>query len=317
MIWKFIQEKLTQGNNVMLMIVSETIGSSPGKVGFKMAVASDGSINGSIGGGVMEYQMVELAREKIKENIQKPFLKRQVHEHDAPEDRSGMICSGEQTNVFIPITSSHLNIINQIVEFLSLGNRGIVCVYEDGFDFKEVNPSKPLLPYSFEKGTDTWRYKELLGYKETVYIFGAGHISVPLSQILSLLDFRVEVFDNRSELSTYDANTYAHHKSIVDYKDVAKLVAEGPNSYVAIMTFGHKFDEIVLRQFLPKNLKYLGMIGSKGKVKTIFEGLVQEGFTQEQVNRVCSPIGLTIGGQTPAEIAVSIAAQIVQYRYKQ
>jgi xanthine dehydrogenase accessory factor len=82
------------------------------------------------------------------------------------------------------------------------------------------------------------------------------------------------------------------------------------------MTFGHKFDEIVLRQFLPKNLKYLGMIGSKSKVKTIFEELVKEGFTQEQVDRVCSPIGLTIGGQTPAEIATSIAAQIVQYRYK-
>ncbi len=301
----------------MLMIVSETIGSSPGKVGFKMAVASDGSIAGSIGGGNMEYQMVELAREKIKENIQKPFLKRQVHEHDAPEDKSGMICSGEQTNIFIPITSSHLNIINQIVEFLSLGNQGIVCVYEDGFDFKEVNPSKPLLPYSFEKGTDTWRYKELLGLKETVYIFGAGHISVPLSQMLSLMDFRVEVLDNRQKLNTFDANSYVHQKRIINYSEASELVAEGSTSYVVIMTFDHQFDEIVLRQFLPKNLKYLGMIGSKSKVISIFEELIHEGFTREQVERVCSPIGIDIGGKTASEIAVSIAAQIVQYRYKQ
>lgn len=317
MIWKFIQEKLNNGNNIMLMIVSETIGSSPGKVGFKMAVASDGSIAGSIGGGNMEYQMVELAREKIKENIQKPFLKRQVHEHDAPEDKSGMICSGEQTNIFIPITSSHLNIINQIVEFLSLGNQGIVCVYEDGFDFKEVNPSKPLLPYSFEKGTDTWRYKELIGLKETVYIFGAGHISVPLSQMLSLMDFRVEVLDNRQKLNTFDANSYVHQKRIINYSEASELVAEGSTSYVVIMTFDHQFDEIVLRQFLPKNLKYLGMIGSKSKVISIFEELIHEGFTREQVERVCSPIGIDIGGKTASEIAVSIAAQIVQYRYKQ
>lgn len=316
MIWKFIQEKLNSGNSVMLMIVSETIGSSPGKVGFKMAVAADGSISGSIGGGVMEYQMVELAREKIKKNIQKPFLKRQVHEHDAPEDRSGMICSGEQTNVFIPITSNHLNIINQIVEFLSLGNRGIVCVYEDGFDFKEVNPNKPLRAYSFEKGTDTWRYKELLGYKETVYIFGAGHISVPLSQILSLLDFRVEVYDNRANLNTFETNTYAHKKMVIDYTNVSELITEDSSNYVVIMTFDHQFDEIVLRQFLPKNLKYLGMIGSKSKVKSIFDELIHEGFTREQVERVCSPIGIEIGGKTAAEIAVSIAAQIVQYSNK-
>lgn len=301
----------------MLMIVSETIGSSPGKVGFKMAVASDGCIAGSIGGGNMEYQMVELAREKIKENIQKPFLKRQVHEHDAPEDKSGMICSGEQTNVFIPITSSHLNIINQIVEFLSLGNQGIVCVYEDGFDFKEVNPSKPIQPFSFEKGAETWRYKELIGLKETVYIFGAGHISVPLSQILNILDFRVEVLDNRHKLNTFDANSYAHQKRIINYSEASELVAEGSTSYVVIMTFDHQFDEIVLRQFLPKNLKYLGMIGSKSKAKSIFEELIHEGFTREQVERVCSPIGIDIGGKTAAEIAISIAAQIVQYRYKQ
>lgn len=317
MIWKFIQEKLQKGNSVMLMIVSETIGSSPGKVGFKMAVSSDGSITGSIGGGMMEYQMVELARKMIAENIQKPFLKRQVHEHDAPEDKSGMICSGEQTNIFIPIHKANIELINSIIESLNVGHKKVLCVYQDDFNFKDVKPNLPISTFEFKRKTEGWLYKELLGYKETVYIFGAGHISVPLSQILGLLDFRVEVFDNRKELSTFEANTYAHHKSIVDYKSVSKLVAEDGNSYVVIMTFGHKFDEIILRQFLPKNLKYLGMIGSKSKVKTIFEELVKEGFTREQVDRVFSPIGLNIGGQTPAEIAVSIAAQIVEYRHKQ
>lgn len=317
MIWKFVQEKLGEGNSLFLMVVSETLGSSPGKVGFKMAVSSDGGIYGSIGGGIMEYQMVELARKELKKQDLKPFAKRQVHSHDAPTDKSGMICSGEQTNIFVPITIKESEIVNGIVESISIGNNGMLCISEEGFNFKNVDADKPIIPFEFKKELEKWHYKELLGFKETVYIFGAGHISVPLSQILGLMDFRVEVFDNRTQLSTFEANKYAHRKSIIDYSNVKNLVAEGSNNYVVIMTFGHKFDEIVLRQFLPKKLKYLGMIGSKSKVKTIFEELVQEGFTREQVEGVCSPIGLTIGGQTPAEIAVSIAAQIVQYRYNQ
>lgn len=300
----------------MLMIVTESIGSSPGKAGFKMAVASDSSIIGSIGGGVMEYQMVELARRAMGSSALRPFLMRQVHTRDAAEDKSGMVCSGEQTLVFIPMNGSHLNAVGQFAELLYAGGQGEIYVSEAGVELRGLRPGCAPLPLRFEKNADAWSYREQVGYRETVYIFGAGHISVPLSQVLSLMNFRVEVFDNRRQLSTFEANTYAHRKRIVDYTDVTHLVASGNSSYVAIMTFGHEFDEIVLRQLLSKELRYLGMIGSKSKARAMLERLVREGFAQDQVDRVCSPIGLPVGGQTPAEIAVSIAAQILQYRYR-
>lgn len=313
MIWRFVKDKIEKGIDVYLITVAETIGSSPGKVGFKMAVAADNDLNGTIGGGIMEYQLVELARKELNSKSGKNFLKRQVHSHDAEEDKSGMICSGEQTQIFSYFSKKHIDDVNRIIELTESNQPGRLTLTTSGI---EVLEGKTQFDIEFKKSESNFIYNEPLGNKETVYIFGAGHISVPLSQILSLLDFRVEVYDNRKDLSTFSQNAYAHKKEVVDYKSVSGLVPEGKNSYVVIMTFGHKFDEIVLKQFLKKDLKYIGMIGSKSKVDTIFKELVNEGFSKEQVERVCSPIGLPIGGQTAAEIAVSIAAQIVEWRNK-
>ena len=80
------------------------------------------------------------------------------------------------------------------------------------------------------------------------------------------------------------------------------------------MSFGHKFDQIILKQLLPKKLKYLGMIGSKHKVQSIYDNLRELGFTNDDFARVDSPIGLSIKSQTPAEIAISIAAKVIQVR---
>ncbi|QKG79887.1 XdhC family protein [Tenuifilum thalassicum] len=316
MIWKFIKNKVDKGIDVYLITVAETIGSSPGRVGFKMAVAADNDLNGTIGGGIMEYQLVELARKELNSKSGKNFLKRQVHSHDAEEDKSGMICSGEQTQIFNHFSKENADEIVKIVELIDSNKPGKFVLTASGIEVYEGDAHFNRNSIEFQKSESSYRYSEPIGFKETVYIFGAGHISVPLSQILALLDFRVEVYDNRKDLSTFNQNVYAHKKVIVDYKNVSGLVPEGKNSYVVIMTFGHKFDEIVLKQFLNKDLKYIGMIGSKSKVGTIFQELVNEGFSQEQVARVCSPIGLPIGGQSAAEIAVSIAAQIVEWRNK-
>lgn len=118
------------------------------------------------------------------------------------------------------------------------------------------------------------------------------------------------MFDNRQGLSTFESNAWAHKKQIVDYKQVSNLIPGNDRSYVVIMTFEHKFDEIVLKQLIGKVLKYIGMIGSKYKVKTIFKILTTEGYSKAKVERVCSPIGLPIGGQTPAEIAVNFAPKL-------
>jgi len=316
MIWDFIKEKLDLNIDVYLITVTEIFGSSPGKVGFKMAVAADGDLYGSIGGGVMEYRLVEIARENLKNREGHNFLKRQIHSHEAEDDKSGMICSGEQTQVFSILTKANVDVISKVATLVRENKPGKLVISPNGIEVYEGNSHLSSSSTEFHKNGINYRYSEPLGIMETVYIFGAGHISAPLSQILKLLDFRVELYDNRESLNTFESNTSAHKKGIVDYEHISDLVPENKRSYVVIMTFEHKFDEIVLKQLINKDVKYLGMIGSKSKVKIIIDDLVAQGYSRETLERVCSPIGLPIGGQTPAEIAVSIAAQIVEWRNK-
>ncbi len=310
-IWKFINNELSNNNRLILLIVVEVKGSSPGKVGFKMAVSESGAINGSIGGGVMEYNMVELARKELKNEITKSFIKRQVHNPDAETDKSGLICSGEQTHAFISLNKSHFEIIQRIATCNDSGNKGVLSISESQISFTENQTIDKNIMYHFED-ENQWQYTEQIGLKNTLYIFGGGHVSVPLSEVARMLNFRVEVYDNRQELSTMEENQFAHTKTFVDYKNIAHYVTESINSFAVIMTAGHKADEIVLKQLVTKKLKYLGMIGSKNKTKAIYENLLNEGIKQEDLNKVDAPIGLSINSQTPAEIAISIAAKIIQ-----
>ena len=108
MIWSFIVKKLEQEINIVLMLVLESAGSSPGRQGFKMAVSADDQMDGSIGGGIMEHKLVVKARDMLKKKEQNYFFKKQIHRKDSPQDQSGMICSGEQTVVLIPISKETL-----------------------------------------------------------------------------------------------------------------------------------------------------------------------------------------------------------------
>jgi len=312
-LWNYIHNQLSEKKRVMLITVIDCKGSSPGRVGFKMAISEDTTIAGSIGGGVMEYNMVELARKMLVSKSTEIIIKRQVHSAEAEHDKSGMICSGEQTHVFMPLSSSDFDTIVQIKECIDKGDKGLITISPKKLSFAKDNSANIQAP-SFINDSNDWKYKESIGLKDTVYIFGAGHISVPLSQILRMLDFRVVVFDNRNELSTYSANSFAHQKQVIDYNNISHLVPEGLNSYVAIMSFGHKFDRLILKQMLSKQLKYLGMIGSKSKVQVTYDSLREFGFTDTDFARVDSPIGLPINSQTPAEVAVSIAAKIIHTR---
>lgn len=312
-IWKFIDKQLSENNKVMLIVVIERKGSSPGKVGFKMAISENDSLAGSIGGGIMEYNMAELAKKLIKTPKPETFIKRQVHNPDAKKDKSGLICTGEQTHIFFPFDPSYLPLIKKIITCIENGDKGIINISPINFTFNESLTNGESIKFKI-LNENQWEYSEQIGLKDTLYIFGAGHVSVPLSQVFRMLDFKVEIFDNRTDLSTYISNQYAHKKHIIDYKNVGQLVPEGNNSYVVIMTMGHTFDELVLKQMLPKNLKYLGMIGSKNKTKAIFDSLKTQGFKNDDLAKVDAPIGLPINSQTTAEIAISIAAKIIQVK---
>lgn len=312
-IWSFIKEEIAKNNKVALITVVERNGSSPGIVGFKMAVSETGAMTGSIGGGVMEYNMVELAKKEAKKETQHSFIKKQIHKTDAGKDKSGLICSGDQTHSFTFFDFSKKEIIDNITSQLDKGENGALYLNQNGLQFDENQKLKDQISYSFED-ENNWEYKEQVGVKPTLYIFGAGHVSLPISQIFRVLDFKVVLLDDRKGLSTFEKNNYAHQKYIIDYHNLEDIVEEGSNSFAVIMTVAHKSDATVLEQLVSKNLKYLGMIGSKKKVNTIYEILTSNGISTEQLSKVDSPIGLSINSKTTAEIAISIAAKIIQVK---
>ncbi len=310
-IFSFIQSRLSQGRKVILMTVIGREGSSPGKQGFKMVVASDGSFSGSIGGGVMEHRLVEQCKRLLKQKkLQQPFLSFQEHDPEAIVNRSGMICSGGQTVAFTPLDEKDITTVNAILEADKQQQKGVVRFTEKGLFFVA---GEQMLVISKSKviSENQWEYAEQTGMPNTLYIFGGGHVGLALSKVFRNLNFKICLFDNRPELNAFEENRYADEKQIVSYNNVAALVPEGFNVYVVIVTFAHKSDEQVLEQMLGKSMKYLGLMGSTKKIETIFDRLKHKGFSEEQLKKIYAPIGFPINSETPAEIAVSIAAQVI------
>lgn len=311
-IWKKAEEKLQIGEKLILMIVINSEGSSPGKPGFSMMVADDGEIWGSIGGGAMEYRLTEKCRRLLDEGVSTPFIQKQDHHPDSKEDNSGMICSGVQWIAFYPLGSSSLDLIKKVVAIQDDKREEVVSFTEKGIDIFKSD-SHTAYPIS-TVDSDSWEYSLQLGLKNRLYIFGAGHVSLALSKMAKELNFDVEVFDNRKNINTYDGNKYADKKTVINYSHAGDYVEEGNHVFVVIMTFAHKSDTIVLKQVIQKSVKYLGMMGSDMKVESVFGTLKQEGYEEKDIIKVDAPIGLPINSITPAEIAVSIMAKIIQVK---
>lgn len=308
-IWEFIRKKISNDQKVYLMVVIDSTGSSPGRPGFKMVVADDGKMIGSVGGGIMEFNLVELAKKQFAKT-EGIFIKRQNHSPHNKSESSGMICSGSQIIAFYPLDRTYLPIIKSIED----ADGGKIVFSESGILFnRDINAQHE---FKIDVKDDTkWSLTEQLGFKNFLYIFGAGHVSVSVSKLFKQLGFHVTVFDNRDKLlTTFKSNSYANSKRIIDFKNATKYVPEGDNIYVVIMTFAHKSDSKVLKKLIDKKIKYLGMMGSDEKVASVFKKLKNKGISNEQLSRVDSPIGLAINSQTPDEIAVSIAAKVISVK---
>jgi xanthine dehydrogenase accessory factor len=139
-------------------------------------------------------------------------------------------------------------------------------------------------------------------------------VALALSRIMAILPFRIVVLDDRKHVPTMAQNHFASELKVIDYDDVAEHVEEGEHCWAAIMTHAHQADAEVLARLVTKDLRYLGMMGSKAKVTQILANLEATGTPRELLDRVYAPIGLSIGSHTPEEIAVSIAAEIIAAR---
>jgi xanthine dehydrogenase accessory factor len=307
-VMEFILDKLSAAQQVMLLYVLKSEGSSPGRQGFKMAVAADGTFYGTIGGGIMEHKLVEKAKAMLLQNEKAVLLMRQHHDKEHANDQSGMICSGSQLNAFIPLTTTDELTIEKIIaaekKFVQLSPTGLQLVAEaaTGLQYKT---------------DEDWIYTEAINQQPVIHIIGGGHVALALSELMHFLGFYIKLYDDRPELNTIAANSFAHEKQIVNYNSIASQFINVENDYAVIMTIGYRTDKTVLKQVLDKPFFYLGLLGSDHKIKMLMQELEAEGYSSGSLKNIHTPVGINIFSKTTKEIAVSIAAEIILEKNKE
>lgn len=312
LVWQHATANLRAGIPVALLCVLNSVGSSPGRQGFKMSVTAAG-MAGSIGGGVMEHKFVEKARARLLQpNDGAPEVRHQVHRREAPADRSGLICSGEQWILVLPLHPADLPVIAELKQRLHAHQPGRLRL-SAAHRLQVLDPEPAAPDYTLLLGP-SWHYTEQLGFHAQVTIVGSGHVALALSRVLASLEFELTVLDDRPNLNTHLFNPFAHHKRIVRYETLEQEIRPGPHHYVILMTFGYRTDLLALRQLLALPVRYLGVMGSASKITEMLDTLRAEGVPETTLVRVHAPIGLAIHSRTPEEIAISIAAELIRDR---
>ena len=311
---------LKQGEKVVLCTILASSGSSPRGAGARMAVFADGSTYGTVGGGEVEFLAAKDALEVLNNGNTRvrAFCL-------APNQVAsiGMNCGGNVTIYYQLLTSSELAKMEQICAALDQdANSWLYMKIEGG----KVIAFEILGETEAKREPDLFQSKavllsgEPLVYSEPlvragrVYVFGGGHVGQALVPVLSNIGFRVTLYDNRRELADREHFPAADSVIYGEYENIAPHVKLTENDYVIIMTPAHQADFALLEQVLRHKTRYVGCIGSRHKIARTRQLLTEAGIPQEAILSVHSPIGLQIGAETPAEIAISIAAELIACR---
>jgi len=298
--WALAARTVKKDQPAVLVAIVGHHGSVPGKTGAMMVVTPD-QIEGTVGGGLVEHQLIELARGGPENQIL-PFA------HDGESTES--ICSGHQTIAVLPLSRPHLPQLETLAELEAEDTPGMLTLGPDGPGVDRGAVGPPL----FTENEEHWRFTMPIGPLDTLTIVGGGHVRLALSRVMATLPFRIVVLDDREDLPTIAQNSWAHSIRRIQWSNVAQSVAEGDRSWVVIMTRGHLHDTEVFRNLLPLDLHYLGMMGSEAKVHQVFEKMEAEGLHPADLERVHAPIGVPVNSHTPEEIAISIAAEIIKVK---
>jgi xanthine dehydrogenase accessory factor len=308
-VWSFIHSKLNSAVKVMLLFVLESNGSSPGRKGFSMAVAGDEEFCGTIGGGMMEHKLVEKAKRMLAANEIGISLVHQYHDKLHTKDQSGMICSGSQVIAYLPLSPANASTVITILESLKNGEKKVLHLSPAGINIKPLQENI-FLGLQYKSDAD-WQYTEWLDQRPVLHIIGGGHVGLALSELMNFLNFYVKIYDDRPYLTTLATNHFAHEKHIVNYEKIGDYIPPNKEDYVVIATVGYRSDKVVFKKLLDKDFFYIGMLGSDVKIQTLFKEVEEEGINSQQWKHCFAPVGLPIFSKTAAEIAVSIAAQII------
>lgn len=312
---------LERGEELVLVTVVASSGATPRGAGARMLVGKEGRICGTIGGGAVEYRSQQLAAKVLEEKTsgQQDFT---LTKDDV--QNLGMICGGAVNVFFHYIPGGDTKTLALLDEAEGRFERGedfwLISDIGHGGELSLADKRGPMAPHLTrhphrlqEEGRDL--YIEQIHSSGRVYIFGGGHVAQELEPVLTRLGFRCVVMDDRPEFTRRELFPTAEEVKTVDFENIAKSVTIGPEDYVCIMTRGHAFDTVVQAQVLKCRPVYVGVIGSQHKAAGVRKVLKEEyGLLDAELDLVTTPIGLSIRAETPAEIAISIAAQMIQVR---
>ncbi|HDS16335.1 MAG TPA: XdhC/CoxI family protein [Proteobacteria bacterium] len=343
--WKDLLQTLEKEGRAALCTIIERRGSVPREVGARMLVRPDGSISGTIGGGIGEHEVIKAALQNLHLG-----LSRELNFSLAGEQGldSAAICGGNFT-IFIACWEKNedgdlaagicVNLEQGktpwLLETRPQGGPGktlralynqehrqaITTFGKSGVPPLHLNP--PTIDTNPEAAV---RPVEIAGLDcllshiipaPQMIIFGGGHLARPLVEMAAWCRFAVTVIDDRPEFSNRERFPAADRVLTADMEDIRGFHQPGPQVYLILITREHKHDYILLKQLLGTEYAYLGMIGSRRRTSQVKQRLLDEGFSENEIKRLCSPIGLEIGAQTPAEIAISIMAEIILKKHQQ
>lgn len=333
---------LKQGEPLVLATVLKHQGSTPRKPGAKMVVRSDGRTIGTIGGGVLESMTLESAA-RVFETKQA-----EVRTFDLNENSIGMFCGGQMEILtdWIAANQNNSAFFRKLDNAMRAERKGLLVTSLEAGNNSAKKIDRCLIitddtaqgnlqdthPWAadFLKKQNGARSPTLITYEgrrlliepfrnvKTLYLFGGGHISLQVAQITMPVGFRTIVLDDREEYANCKRFSGVDGVRVVaSFEAACSALGIDQDCFLVIVTRGHAHDRTVLAQALRTNAGYIGMLGSKRKRDVIYESLFDDGFTPADLKRVHCPIGLNIGGETPAEIAVSIVAELIKVRSEQ
>ena len=311
-LWEFLLNELKKGEEAALVTVAASSDSSPGRQGFKMVVSRTGKTTGTIGGGVLEAKIIKDAINFLKEDTQSKLVT-VFHDPNSSELKSGLICGGSQTIIFKKITRELFPFIEKVHSAVKSKERKLLRITSNSIQLLSEFKLNKKFAFTQKDFSEEFEYLEIIGRVETAYIIGGGHVGIEAAKILSFLGLYTIIIEERKNLFTLenvDADKIVYDK----FSNCGKYIDENELSYVIIVTPKHISDKAALKSVINLDVKYIGMMGSVRKVKTIFELLETEGVERSKLKKVHSPIGLPINSETPREIAISIAAEIIKMK---
>lgn len=320
----------------------DTRGSTPQKAGAAMLVYPSGQQVGTLGGGCVEAEVKRRAIELLEAG--QGTVVEFVLDHDYGWD-DGLICGGRMEVIIEPLNSRHkVGFFQSILEAITSNLGGTLAIAADprehsprNFGMVLLSPTGAIIATQGDanhcrqaKAVAGESLRSLAGrplfYREQgvafvpilprceLVIVGGGHVGQAVAKLAHWVDFDVTVIDDRPDVISAERFPTAMRRVPGKFQEVLPKLPLRDGAYGLVVTRGHNHDEIGLYHLLKRPLAYLGMIGSKRKIRLIYDDLLEKGITKEQLDQVHAPVGLDIASRTVEEIAISIVAQLVSHR---